>query len=304
MPKGVSGPTWALLPPNKLPDASEVEKILGAIIPDYENPLQNPIPEDASKVIPNTWFAKPTEDGNFKVLLDRARGDKAHTRLGDSLNTAFRRNISNNLHLTSMTVKTYAVKEEIKAFNLLKKMFKEDIVELIDRAPSRSNRSVFAIEAIKTCLDAKISSKATREDTKKGDPSAPVNETVTLTNFSHLVNHDAQLSEESIETTNTDESHTAKGERILAVQYRIIKKRSDWSKIWRPKPPLDFYLDDMYVPDGPSMYGSADEKDDGECSDLDDDDNGKDDNPIELGDIEHTWNLLSSADDTVVMTTL
>ena len=39
--KKLSGPTWALLSPNKLPDTSEAEKILGAIVPDYENPIQN-----------------------------------------------------------------------------------------------------------------------------------------------------------------------------------------------------------------------------------------------------------------------
>jgi hypothetical protein len=32
------------------------------------------------------------------------------------------------------------------------------------------------------------------------------------------------------------------------------------------------------------MYGNADEKDDGEDSELDDDDNGEDDDPTELGD--------------------
>lgn len=304
MPKGVSGPTWALLSPSKLPNASEAEKILGAIVPDYENPLQNPIPEDARKIIPAAWFAMPTEDENFKVLLDRAKGNNAHTRLGDILNTAFRRNISNNLHLTSITVKTYAVKEEIKAFNLLKKKYKQDIVELIDRAPSRNNRSVFAIEAIKTCRNAEISSKDTRENSKKEDTMAPIKDIIaSSTNFPQLLGQNAQRTEELIETINTDESHTAKGERIFAVQYRIVRNRSGWPKIWGSKPPADFDLNDLYVPGGPSMYGNGDEKDDGEDLELDDE-NDDDDDPIELGDIEHTWNLLSSGDDEIVMTTL
>lgn len=52
------------------------------------------------------------------------------------------------------------------------------------------------------------------------------------------------------------------------------------------------------------MYGSADKEDEGEDQELDDDDNDRDDDPIELGDIEHTWNLVGSADGEIVMTTL
>jgi len=121
---------------------------------------------------------------------------------------------------------------------------------------------------------------------KKEDTIAPIKDIVaSSTDLPQLVNHDAQHTKESIGTTNTDESRNAKGERIFAVQYRIIKKRSDWPKIWRPKPPPDFDLNDLYVPDGPSMYGNADEKDDGEDSELDDDDDDEDDDPTELGDI-------------------
>lgn len=112
------------------------------------------------------------------MFLDRAKREKAHTRLGDISNTAFRWNMSNSLHLTSITVKTYAVKEEIKAFNLLKKKYKKDIVELIGRAPSRNNHSVFAIEAIKTCLDAEILSKDTRDHSKKEDTIALIKDIV------------------------------------------------------------------------------------------------------------------------------
>jgi hypothetical protein len=303
MPKGVPGPTWALLSPNKLPDASEVKKILGAIIPDYENPAQNTIPENASSFIPAHWFVEPTVDGNFKVALSKASGQKAYARLGDILNTAFGKDVSNDLHLTSTTVKTYAVRQEIKAFKLLKQLFNKEIIELINQAPPRSKKSVFVIEALKTCLDAEMSSKDAMNRSKKVDVKPPFGEIVAAsTGAPSPINLDLKIGGESSDRANIDESHTAKGERIFAIQYRIIKKRSEWPRFGRPKLPLDFDLHDMYIPEGPSMYGDGDDVVDGD-SDLDENED-QDDDPIELGDLEHTWNLVDSADKNIVMTTL
>jgi hypothetical protein len=298
MPKAVDGPTWALLSPNKLPDASEVNKILGAICPDYENPVQNTIPDNAGKVIPRIWLTKPTEDETFKVVLERAKTDKARIRLGEILHAAFNRDMRNSLHLSSTKVKTHAVKQELKVFDYLKKNYKDNINAMIERAPKRSKGSVFAIEAIKTCLDAEISTQHGDTKSKNTDFKPPLKEAIMAgTGVPPPIDPGIELELEREEKKKADLAQTARGERIFAIQYRIIKKKGDWISLGRPKPPTDFDLKDRFVPDGPSMYG---EDDGDELGDEEDDD---DPDPAMLCDVEHTWGLAESAGG-VIMTNL
>ncbi|MCJ1399718.1 hypothetical protein MMC11_002920 [Xylographa trunciseda] len=298
MAKAPCGPTWALLSPSSLPSAEEVHKILGAIVPDYENPARNSIPANASKIIPKDWFAKPTEDGNFKVVLDRASGQKAYARLGDILKAAFSKNVSNNLHLTSTTVRNYAINQENQVFKLLKRTFKIEILDLIENAPPRSKGSVFAIVAIKTCHDAELSSEQSKDQKIKADAKAPIREVATAAGAPPLpVDPNLAVGFQIDDKSTTESSHIAKGERIFAVQYRIIKRRSEWRKIGRPKLPPDFEQKDLFVPTGPSMYGEAGQDDDlAEFDEEEEEEEGdaEGDDVLELGDLEHTWNLSSS----------
>jgi hypothetical protein len=215
---------------------------------------------------------------------------------------AFSKDASNNLHLTSTTVRNYAINQENRAFKLLKRTFKNDILELIENAPPRSKGSVFAIVAIKTCHDAELSSKQSKDQKIKADAKVPLREAVTAAGAPPPpVDPDVAAGFKIDGESSTEGSHIAKGERIFAVQYRIIKKRSEWCKIGRPKLPPDFEQKDLLVPTGPSMYGEAEQDDDLEEFEEEEE---EDDEVLELGDLDHTWNLSSSKDSEVVMTTL
>ncbi|GAM42320.1 hypothetical protein TCE0_044f16187 [Talaromyces pinophilus] len=186
MTKGTYGSPWVILSPNKLPDASERKKILGAIVPDYENPLQNTIPEDVSSILPKEWFAGPTEDENFKVVVESAKGRNVRARLGDILQSAFNSSIDNNLHLTSTIVRTYVITQEIKCFELLKDRFKDQILSTL----------------------------------KSGGKNGTI---VPLP-----VNADIEVGRDDQLRAATERGQVAKRERIFAVQYRLIKRRSEW----------------------------------------------------------------------------
>lgn len=296
MSKGLAGPTWALLFPTNLPDAS-ARTILGAIIPDYEHPVQNTIPDDASKIIPEDWFAKPTEDENFKVAMTKCTSESARTRLGDILTLCFSKDKTNELHLASTLVKTYAVKQTDKTFKLLKKDYKDGILEMIDNAPKRNNGAVFQIVALKTCTDAEISSKGSEDKSKIADIKPPIKEIVTAAGHGvpPPINPDVEVNLKDTEKTTRDGSQVAKGERIFAVQYRLVRKRSAWRRPFQAKLPDDFEGGDYFVPKTEAMFeGDEDAEEDEEVEEEED--------PVELGDFEHTWGLVGSEVDGVVMT--
>jgi hypothetical protein len=104
MAKGIGGPTWALLSPNNLPDESEWKTLLGAIVANYELPLQQYVPADVSSILPPNAQSKPTEDENFKVVLTRAANMTAWLRLGEILRATFNRDVKDELHLTTTKV--------------------------------------------------------------------------------------------------------------------------------------------------------------------------------------------------------
>src|ERR1700734_2521044 len=150
MAKSIGGPTWALLPPSNLPSEGERRTLLGSIVADFEHPLAQYVPKNASKVVPQKLLCKPTEDTNFKVALTNARGQGAHARLGDILQASLLKDVNNEMHLSTTIVQTYELKRQDQIFELLKKKFKNEILGMIDRAPSRNKGSVFMIVAIKT----------------------------------------------------------------------------------------------------------------------------------------------------------
>jgi hypothetical protein len=294
MSKGLSGPTWALLSPSNLPDASD-RTILGAIIPDYEHPSQNTIPDDASKIIPEDWFAKPTEDESFKVAMTKATSQSARARLGDILTLHFSKDKTNELNLASILVKTYAIKQTDKTFKLLKKDYKKGILEMIDGAPKRNKGAVFQIVALKTCRDAEISSKGSVDKSKSADIKPPIKETATAAGHGvpPPINPDVEVNLKDTEKATKDGSQVAKGERIFAVQYRLVRKRSAWPRPFQAKLPDDFECGDYFVPKTEAMF----EGDEGA-----EEDEEEDEDPVELGDFEHTWGLVGSEVDGIVMT--
>jgi hypothetical protein len=296
MSKGLSGPTWALLPPSNLPDASG-RTVLGAIVPDYEHPMQNTIPDNASKIIPEDWLAKPTEDGNFKVAMTKATSQNARARLGDILTLHFSKDKTNELDLTSTLVKTFALKQPDKVFKLLRKDYKDEILEMINKAPNRNKGAVFQIVALKTCKDAEISSKGSEAKSRNTNIKLPVKELVTAATHGMPppINPDIEGNIDNTETAIRDGSQVAKGERIFAVQYRLVKKRSTWPRVFQAKLPDDFEGGDYFVPKTEAMFEGDEDAEEEEEEEEEDD-------PLELGDFEHTWGLRGSEFDGIVMT--
>jgi hypothetical protein len=294
MSKGLSGPTWALLSPSNLPDAS-ARTILGAIIPDYEHPSQNTIPDDASKIIPGDWFEKPTEDENFKVAMTKATSQSARARLSDILTLHFSKDKTNEFNFASILVKTYAVKQTEKAFKLLKKDYKDDILDMINGAPKRNKGAVLQIVALKTCRDAEISSKGSEDKSKSADIKPPIKEIATAAGHGvpPPINPDVEVNLKDTEKATRDGSQVAKGERIFAVQYRLVRKRSAWPRPFQAKLPDDFEGGDYFVPKTEAMF----EGDEGA-----EEDEEEDEDPVEIGDFEHTWGLVGSEVDGIVMT--
>jgi hypothetical protein len=244
MTKGTYGSPWVILSPNKLPDASERKKILGAIVPDYENPLQNTIPEDVSSILPKEWFAEPTEDENFKVVVESAKGRNVRARLGDILQSAFNSSIDNNLHLTWTIVRTYVITQEIKCFELLKDRFKDQILSTLKSGGK--NGTMYAIVGLKTCFN-------TQEQTAHVAVKVPVGELSSATAGVPLpANADIEVDRDDQLRAATERGQVAKRERIFAVQYRLIKRWSEWFRFLKT-PLVDITM--MGYGSAPGSYG-------------------------------------------------
>jgi hypothetical protein len=134
--------------------------------------------------------------------------------------------------LASILVKTYAVKQTDKALKLLKKDYKQAVTETINGAPKRNKSAVFQIVALKTCRDAEILSKGSKNKSKSADIKPPVKEIVTAAahGVPSPINPDVEVNLKDMKKATRDGSQVAKGERIFAVQYRLVRKRSAWSR--------------------------------------------------------------------------
>jgi hypothetical protein len=313
MPKGIEGPTWALLPPSNLPDDDERATLLGSIVGDFERPLGKYVPENVSNIIPPNLLGKPTEDTNFKVVLTRAHGQGAHRRLADILQATFSKDAKDEAHLATTIVQTYELKRQDHIFGVLKRMFMDEILSMIDEAPSRNRGAVFMVVAIKTCIDAKICSRSSKDE--KASAGATVLATTIAmanTNTAVVPNIDVEGNMSCTQNITAEDAHIAKGARIFAIQYRLIKRESLWLRTVMPRKP-NFSMGEYFSPKGSTMFGS--EKD-GEAEGTDDEERledfhdlelqeDEDDvDPIQLGDLQHTWALDPSDECGVVMTML
>src|ERR1700722_3387299 len=131
MVMGVGGPTWALLSPNNPLDENEWKTLLGAIVANYELPLQRYVPENVSAILPSNAQSKPTEDEDFNVVLTRAANTTAWLRFGEILGATFSRDVREELHLTTTKVQTYALERQDTIFAGLKKRFGNEILEAV-----------------------------------------------------------------------------------------------------------------------------------------------------------------------------
>ncbi|KAH0564777.1 hypothetical protein GP486_001834 [Trichoglossum hirsutum] len=305
MSKGIEGPTWAILSPSNLPDAGEWTTLLGSIVADFEHPLDYYIPDDIRRILPRNTQSTPTEDTNFKVALLRASGRGASARLGNILRASFKRDIRDEIHLISTNVQTYTLKQQLKVFALLKKKFRKEILDMIDRAPSRIPNTVFMVVGIKTCLDAKISSQNAKQEEIAIKSALPATSILTKgIGTPPVTDIDLGGAASSTKKGNADDSQVAKGARIFALQYRLIKRETVWLQSVRPKR-TEFDLGDNFVPGENAMFGGEeDEGEEGDDSDIDDEDDDEEEDPIQLGDLQHTWSLKSTDDSGVIMAAL
>jgi hypothetical protein len=194
-------------------------------------------------------------------------------------------------------VKTFTLKQPDKVFKFLRNDYKNNILEMINNAPNRNKGAVFQIVALKICKDAEISSKGSETKSRSTDIKPPVKELATAAahGVRPPINPDVEVNIDSTETATRDGSQVAKGERIFAVQYRLVKKRSTWPRPFQAKLPDDFEGGDYFVPRTEAMFEGDEDADEEE-----EEEEGKD--ALELGDLEHTWGLMGSEVDGIVMT--
>jgi hypothetical protein len=237
-----------------------------------------------------------------------------------------RLNITNfdEVHLTTTMAKTYSLKRQDTIFSGLKQQYGEEILKLVDNAPKRNKGAVFMVVGIKVCVDAEISSQNSKERQASGRGTAPVNEALVAQGVPPVVDLDLEAEVSAGDKGTSDGSQIAKGPRIFAVQYRVIKKKSDWGRKNKAKT-SDVNIEDTLIPKSNSMFGKqkAEEESAGEgaeegwekwfAAEEDDEDNGNEGDsddeketpdPVQLGDWQHTLVLGQVGGSEVIMTQL
>lgn len=306
MATALNRPTWVLLSPNEnLPAVSEVSALLGSIVQDFERPLGAYEPEDVGNILATFPDCLLIEDEAFSLAVGKVAEGGAKARIGDLFDFSFRNQRTGEQARESQHVVTYRLRQHKKLFKAVRALHEPALLELIRDAPPRNRGAVFMVVGLKVAVNMKSTDKMSvkRETTLK--TGLPVNETLLAqTGIVSPVDLNVSFGVESKKEKHVATTVVASGERIFALQYRLIRKNRDWWDFVRPKRLLHADVGDYHTVDqeqgmysGPSdrelandteSEDEVEESDEGEAPDTE----VKKDIP-ELGALDFTTELPS-----------
>src|SRR5438270_12208392 len=126
MASSVGRSNWVLLSPQKLPPASQVSHLLGAIVLDFEDPLAESVPDDIRALMDK--FRKnviQTEEENFETLLSQGLGRQTRLRLSDIARLRFQKDVANSQSMKSVKVTTHWLKQQRSIFKTIKAQYQD-----------------------------------------------------------------------------------------------------------------------------------------------------------------------------------
>jgi hypothetical protein len=293
MPRASQEKRWALLPHTDLPDASMIDKLLGAIVPDFQEPQRSFIaaPENSLTIV------TPVEDIDFKTFLNASSSGKVWSRVGNIFKGAFGEDSTTQERRKAQKVRSYGLRNEENTFKLSKAASGAEIDEMIKNNAGGHGGVVYMVVGIKTCIDGQFWSNSASSSHQDGTLEIPTNAISTsLAGTSPLI--DANLSVGGSRDMGEGRKGylVAKGERIFAVKYRMIKTRRDWKITPVPKSKSELNLGGYYKPKNNLAFGTdrVDER-------MGEQEESVSDDTLVLGDELYSWSLESPGGESAVL---
>jgi hypothetical protein len=295
MPKASQEKRWALLPHTDLPDASMRDKLLGAIVQDFQDPQRNFVaaPKDSVSVV------MPVEDTDFNTFLSTIESGKIWSRVGSIFKTAFGEDSTTKERRKSQKVRSYGLHNEEKTFNVSKEANIAEIQEMIKNNAGGHGGVVYMVVGIKTCIDGQFWSDSSSSSHKEGKLEIPTDEISTsLTGIRPPIDANLGVSGSRDAGEGQEGYLVAKGERIFAVKYRMIKTRRDWKITPAPKSKSELNIGGYYKPKNNLAFG-ADTVD--EQVRMGEQEEPVSDDTLVLGDELYSWGIESPGGERTVL---
>ena len=259
MASPLENPTWVLLPPGNLPPASQVPKLLGAIVADFEAPTLQFQPHDVETIRGRFESVLMTGSKDFDTALGGGISDDVILHLGELLSTEYKTELSNKRALKSKFIITWTLVQAKAIFDAIKSSHENEILEMIKTNPKRHKGAVYMVVGIKVCLDAETEAEAFTSRQTGGDLGVPINSIIAAATGMILpVNVSAGIGVHHGIDLNHRTSQVVCGARIFAIQYRIIMTNQSW-RSWPKRRPIQAqYGDFKTVPKGKGFYQGED----------------------------------------------
>ncbi|KAL9059571.1 MAG: hypothetical protein Q9162_001076 [Coniocarpon cinnabarinum] len=244
--------TWGMLSPQNLPDAEEVPNLLGAVVLDFNEPLNFSAPDDVKGFMDG--FAdlkmKPTVDGDFNALYRMSASQEVLARLNDILDTKFGKSRNNDQDFRSQIVRTHSLKSPEKIFEAMKYHHAQRLDYLFRKSKERGREipldrkgTLYMIVGVKTCANASIERTSSATSDKQVKAKLPVREALAASGVpAGPISAEPELLVKSNNAEAAQTSFTLTGERIFALQCLLVKKVKEWRRMpmmSKPSEPVD-----------------------------------------------------------------
>ena len=232
--------TWVLLSTNRLPSATEKSNLLGAVVMDFKDPQGESEPEDVPTFMQSfRHLQDQSKEGNFQTMIQQGVSHSTQARLGDIVRVQFGKDANNTQSLRSTSVTTIWIKKPGLIFAELKKRHKEKIGQLLQQSLNPLMKKqlerpgvLYMIVGLKICEDASMDNAMSRELDQQASAQAPLDKIVVgATGFPMPDMVNPGISNDTKDHVSATSGRTFEGDRIFAVQYRVIMKVKQWNKM-------------------------------------------------------------------------
>ncbi|KAH7007719.1 hypothetical protein EDB80DRAFT_881213 [Ilyonectria destructans] len=220
--------TWALLSVNKLPPGKFTEHTLGCVVSDMENPTDDCFPPDNKDVLEAAKISQIFEmdDTNAEHFQRSVSDMDIRMKLTDIFSSRIAKSKDNETSISSQTVITRILTAHPTVFNALKNMHEDEL-----RRRLKNNKTLYMIVGFKTCVDADISSYFRQVKEASTEVQVPVDKILLALGLSPTFGTNLSVAAQVKKIQEHLSEHIATGERIFAVQYRMITTEGTW--LWK-----------------------------------------------------------------------
>ena len=217
-----SDPTFYLLPPFNTIPAKDPREWIGRIVKSYNDPRANFTPPRGNPAMEGVEIEDDTGFRNVKEIIDNANSDSARLLLADMLHFTHSRSKADTPRFQSDNVRRLKLLEED---SYCKRLLALDDVKVQLKEWHKINRPVFLIVGLLIADGVHYAEEKTEENSNEIGVKPPTGLTSLIAGSPVPMPDIAEASWSKTRKQQRGIKLTATGERIFAVEYRVLTKR-------------------------------------------------------------------------------